>query len=304
MDRRKVVQSILVAGGVLGSACATTAQNRVGQGLVSASDQRIRQRYVDTDYGQAYCWTAGAGPNVVLIHQSGNSSEEFAGLVPLLADRFRLISLDLPGHGRSDDPADEPSVDDYTIAIEQVLAKLDVGKTHVVGHHGGALAAMNFTVRNRDQVGKTILSGTGAARSPAENGDFLASLLKQDRRIGDDEAWAAEAWGNYLGYLSDGATEADILKPFMAYLDGLLRPWRGVVVNLKWDRRPAVHQMRGPVLLLQGTRDSFVSGQETLLDIIPGSERQVLEGCGTFMFYDRPDICAEVISDYLLPGVA
>lgn len=303
MDRREIIQSLIVAGGVLGSACTTTAQNRTGQGLVSARDTRIRQRYVDTDYGQAYCWTAGEGPDVLLIHQSGNSSEEFAGLVPLLADRFRLISLDLPGHGRSDDPVEEPTVDDYTIAIEQVLAKLNVGKTHVVGHHGGALAAMNFVVRNRAQVDKTILSGTGAARSPAENGDFLAGILKQDRSVGD-KAWAAKAWDGYLDYLSEGATAADMLKPFMANLDGLLRPWRGIVVNLKWDRRPVVHQMRGPVLLLQGTRDSFVSGQETLLDIIPGSERQVLEGCGTFMFYDRPDICANVISDYLLRGDA
>ena len=98
MDRRTLLQSL--ASGAASAPLAAALAASANRG--SAGDPRFRQRYVDTDSGQLYCWTAGEGPCLVLVHQSGNSSEEFAALVPLLGDRYRLVAVDLPGHGRSD----------------------------------------------------------------------------------------------------------------------------------------------------------------------------------------------------------
>lgn len=278
---------------------ANAASNGQRQGFFSSEDPRIRQGYLDTSAGQLYFWTAGTGDNLVLVHQSGNSSEEFAGLVPYLADRYRLIAMDLPGHGRSDDPPTEPTVDDYTVAYRRVLNHLDVRQAHVLGHHGGALTAMNLAGSEPDRFVKTILSGTGGVRSPAENEAYIASLTSGDRSIQADTRFMTETWQSYLDMMSDGADPADILKPFLANLEARLRPYWGLLVNLKWDRLPALKKLRGPVLLVQGELDSFITGQETLLEIIPNSERIEMAGCGTFMFYDRAETCAEMVRGYL-----
>lgn len=294
MDRRHLMKS--VAAAPFAAAFSADAASRLS---LSSSDPQIQQGYLDTPRGQLYFWTAGTGDNLVLVHQSGNSAEEYTALVPHLADRYRLIAMDLPGHGRSDDPPSEPTVDDYTQAYRRVLNHLGVRNAHVLGHHGGALTAMNLAGSEPERFDKVILSGTGGVRSPEENEAYIASLTSGDRSIRNETQFMTDTWQNYLDMMSADADPRDILKPFLANLEARLRPYWGLLVNLKWDRRPALEKLRGPVLLVQGERDSFVSGQETLLEIIPNSERLEMPGCGTFMFYDRPEACAEMIKGFL-----
>ncbi len=297
MRRRDLMTGLALAAGLAGTASHGSAATRAPR-LVSAADARIRQSYVDSPDGQIYYWSAGTGPTVVAIHQSGNSSEEYAGLVPLLAERCRLVALDLPGHGRSDDPSIEPTVDRYAAAARRVLDALGIDRAHLVGHHGGALTAMSLAAAEPQRFDKVILSGTGGLKSAAQTQAFVDSLLDVDTSIRKSPDFVADAWGRYVDMMSDGAEVADIMKPFLAFLDARLRPYRGVLINLAWDRRPAIERLRGPVLLVQGEKDTYVSGQEMLLDVIAGSSRRIMPGCGTFMFYDRPDLCADLLLDY------
>lgn len=296
MNRRELMASVVAGLSDLSFAELATAQPSP---IAVQSNFGLKKAYLDTPYGQVYYWTAGSGPNLVLVHQSGNSSLEYEGLVPFLADKFHCIAVDLPGHGRSDDPTSEPTVDDYAAAIKLVLDHLAVKKAHVVGHHGGALAAMSLVANAPERFEKTILSGTGAARSPEENAGFLQMLVESHKPVTNDPQFMATLWQEYLDMMSDDADVMDILKPYVATLEARQRPYRGIVVNLKWDRREAVSKLRGPVLLVQGDKDIYVTGQESLLQIIPNSRRIVMKGCNTFMFYDRPKDCARMISDFL-----
>lgn len=297
MDRRQILKSLpasIAAMALAGHPSAASAVPGANQ-----HPGAMDRRFLGTPEGQLYYWTAGTGPDVVFVHQSGNSSLEYEKLVPFLADRFRMIAVDLPGHGNSDNPTKEPTVDDYAAAVRRVLDHLNVSQAHVVAHHGGCLTAMSLLASEPDRFGKTILSGTGALRSPAENKAFLDDLMSRQEPVRSDKDFMGDLWALYVSFLSDGANVMDMLDPFIAGVDSRQRPYRGIVVNLKWDRRPAAKALKGPVLLVQGTRDSFVSGQETLLDVIPNSERLVMEGLGTFMFYDRAEDCAKMVADYL-----
>ncbi len=297
MDRRQILKSLPASVAMM----AMTGHQSAAHAAPRADEHRglIDRRFLNTPDGQLYYWTAGTGPDVVFVHQSGNSSREYERLVPLLADRFRMIAVDLPGHGSSDNPTHEPTVDDYAAAVRRVLNHLDIRQAHIVAHHGGCLTAMSLLASEPDRFGKAILSGTGAIRPPAENKAFLDDLMSRQEPVRSDKEFMGDLWALYVSFLSDGASVMDMLDPFIAGVDSRQRPYRGIVVNLKWDRRSAATALKGPVLLVQGTRDSFVSGQETLLDVIPNSERLVMEGCGTFMFYDRAEDCAKMVSDYL-----
>lgn len=259
----------------------------------------VRQAFLETSAGQIHYWTAGAGAPLLMIHQSGNSSEEYAGLVPYLADRYRLIALDLPGHGRSADPDEEPGVDDYAAAARAVLDALEVKKTHILGHHGGCLTAMSLLAHEPDRFDKAIFSGIGGMRTEKENHAFREKVMATDTNVSAESAFMGDAWMRYIAMASDGAAVSDTLKPFIAFLQARLRPYRGVLINLNWDRRPAMAKLRGPILLVQGDKDGFVHDQESLLSALPNSERLVLEGCGAFMFYDRPKTCADMVAAYL-----
>ena len=56
----------------------------------------IRREYSDTSFGRVHLWTMGDGPALLLIHQSGQTSDEYLSLAPVLADSFKVIGIDLP----------------------------------------------------------------------------------------------------------------------------------------------------------------------------------------------------------------
>lgn len=257
--------------------------------------------YLDSAPGQIHYWTVGTGANLLLLHQSGNSSEEYAAIAPYLADGFRIIAVDLPGHGRSYDPETEPRVEDYAAAVRLVLDKLDIEKTHIVGHHGGGLTAMALLAAQPDRFDKTILSGVDEEYSSEEKQAFIMRIESTDTTVRADADFVAGAWSRYQNMLSDGAGPSLALKPFIAFLDARLRPFRGIMTNLKWDRKEAIAKLRGPILMVTGEKDCYVVKQERLLSSIPDSENLLLPGGGTFMFYDHAEKCADMVRIYLTP---
>lgn len=100
---------------------------------------------------QIFVRAVGRGDPVLLIHGFPTSSLDWHALEPLLADRFRLISFDLLGFGRSDKPMDG----DYRMAAqadlaEAVLAHFGIRKCRVLAHDYGDTVAQELLARQID----------------------------------------------------------------------------------------------------------------------------------------------------------
>jgi len=99
---------------------------------------------------------------LLLIHGSASSSRSWNPLVPLLAPSHHIIRLDLPGHGRSDEPADR----DYKISrqahrVGSALDRLGVERTIVVGHSSGGVVATALAEQRPELVTALVLINTG-----------------------------------------------------------------------------------------------------------------------------------------------
>ncbi|MFK7957643.1 MAG: alpha/beta fold hydrolase [Lysobacterales bacterium] len=295
-NRLNALRLLLIVGlaGQIGGAYAQEAL------LQTTANPAIHQGYVDTPDGQLHYWEAGQGEALLLVHQSSSSVEEYAGLVPFLADRYRLITWDWPGHGSSDDPDHELGVDEYSAGALAVLAHLKVKKFHVLGHHGGALIAMNLAWKHPDRVEGIILSGTSGVKDTSETKAFTDSLdLKNRKRLDREGRSLDAAWQRYVGYMPNASAE----QVLVAYLNNVvtrLRPFDAHYGVLRWDRRPALASLKDRhVLLTQGERDEYVSHQENLLELLPKAQRTVVKNAGTFLFFEKPKACAAMIRDYL-----
>ncbi|TMM58641.1 alpha/beta hydrolase [Maribacter algarum] len=265
----------------------------------TTSNPQLKRGYVDTADGQIHFGTAGEGPALVLIHQSSSSMEEYAALVPYLFEKYQLIMFDLPGHGLSSDPSSEPGVEEFTDVALAVVNHLNVEKCSVLGHHGGALMTMNFAYRFPERTEKVILSGTSGIKSEEEKVEFSKSLENKKKvGLGKDGQSLLLAWQRYVAYMPDAEIN-DVLRPFLNSVITRMRPYDAHHSVLKWDRQPALENLKVPVLLLQGLLDEFVSHQENLLDIIPNAERQVIEDGGAFLFFDKAKKCAKIIDTFL-----
>ena len=105
LARRPSRRAILAGGGIVGSLGVLPAS---GAQPMKTSIPAVRHKRVKADGVDIFYREAGPedGPVLLLLHGFANSSFYFRHLMPLLADRFRLIAPDLPSFGFTEVPAE------------------------------------------------------------------------------------------------------------------------------------------------------------------------------------------------------
>lgn len=94
----------------------------------------------------------GAGPSaLVLIHGWASDSTFWSANVPHLASHYRVLAVDLPGHGQSDPAPDyspKYSMDSFADAVSAVMNAEHIRKAALVGHSMGAAVLLAFARRH------------------------------------------------------------------------------------------------------------------------------------------------------------
>src|SRR5215213_716595 len=139
----------------------------------------LRHVELPTPDGRVHAVECGTGEPVVLLHQTPRSWDEYRDVLPLLGKRFRVLAVDQLGFGGSDDPPWEPSVERYATVVAAAFDAAGVDRAHVVGHHTGAVVALELAASRPERVASLVLSSCPYAdeefrrerggRSPVDN---------------------------------------------------------------------------------------------------------------------------------------
>jgi magnesium chelatase accessory protein len=118
---------------------------------------RAASRFVAASGLRWHVQDLGTGPVLLLLHGTGASTHSWRDLAPLLAERFRVIALDLPGHGfTSPLPSPRVSLPGMAAAVSDLLDVLDVAPVLGVGHSAGAAIlirmALDGTIQPRGLI--------------------------------------------------------------------------------------------------------------------------------------------------------
>ena len=101
-------------------------------------------------------------PVVVLSNSLGADRGMWDPQVPALAERYRVVTYDTRGHGRSPVPEGPYSIDDLTDDLVALLDRLEVRRAHVVGLSLGGMTAMRLAARDPARVDRLVLMCTSA----------------------------------------------------------------------------------------------------------------------------------------------
>lgn len=105
---------------------------------------------------------AGSGQGVVLLHGWGQNVEMLRPIYDHLSKYFRVLMLDLPGFGMSEEPREAWSILDYADFLALILEKYEIENPIVVAHSFGARIALRYALCN--PVHKMILTGAAGIK--------------------------------------------------------------------------------------------------------------------------------------------
>jgi pimeloyl-ACP methyl ester carboxylesterase/CRP-like cAMP-binding protein len=97
------------------------------------------------------------GPIAILIHGWSSSSFTWAPLIPTLSRRYRCITVDLPGFGRSPAPTAPPTIAGYADLIAQLIEAFSERAVLVLGHSMGGQIAATLALRHPPLVDQLVL---------------------------------------------------------------------------------------------------------------------------------------------------
>lgn len=244
---------------------------------------------------------------VLLLHGFLGGFDEFDLVLMRLGSRFRGVTLDLPGHGRTQV---QGAVAAYRMAatargLIDLLTALGIERCAVVGYSMGGRLALYLAVRFPTRFDRVVLvsASPGLAvrrerRLRVSSDERLAEALEADGL----DAFLSDWYRNPLfGTLSTRPDFAEILaRRRRNDAHELARSLR----HLGTGRQPSLWRYLGslpmPCLLLVGGEDQKFAGiNREMARLIPEARLEVLAGRGHALHLEDPDACAERLVRFL-----
>jgi pimeloyl-ACP methyl ester carboxylesterase len=106
---------------------------------------------------------------LVLLHSAMGNSARFYSWVPALARHFRVVRMDLRGHGDSEiPPADMPlSMDRFVQDVAELMDHLGAARAHLVGNSAGGYLAQKLAITAPERVLSLCVIGSTPGLSPS-----------------------------------------------------------------------------------------------------------------------------------------
>jgi pimeloyl-ACP methyl ester carboxylesterase len=243
----------------------------------------------------------GLGPCICLLHGYLETAEIWEDFAPLLTDRFRVIAMDLPGHGWSGSWGDEHSMNDLATALENILDGEGIEKIILVGHSMGGYVAMAFATLFPERLaGYVLFHSTCFADSPEKktNRDREISLVLCDRKrqiinVNIPKAFADD----HIERFKEKVKRAQEIA-YQNDDQGIVALIRGM--KNRADLSSTLSDPSLPLLLIGGMKDNYIPPEvfEKLAAMAAHAFVLRLRESGHMGFMEEPGICAEALIEF------
>jgi pimeloyl-ACP methyl ester carboxylesterase len=209
-----------------------------------------------------YFREAGSGTSVVCIHSSASSSGQWRTLMERLADRFRVIAVDLYGSGKTAAwPQGQPMHLDDEVALLSSVFRAAGDRFHLIGHSFGGAIALKAGLANRDRVFslvlyEPVLFSVLIADAPESAAAREIFAVRDDTiRLVDEGNLNASAQ-RFVDYWMDDGTWAATPEPRRPVLAAAMRAVKSEWHALLYEPTPlsAFAAVNVPTLFLTGTK--------------------------------------------------
>jgi 3-oxoadipate enol-lactonase len=246
----------------------------------------------------------GQGQPLTLVHGVGANLQSWDDVAARLTSHFKVVRMDLRGHGKSGRIAD-CTLDDLADDVRVVWDTLGIRRGHLAGFSLGGLIAQSLALSDPDRIDRLAIISAVAGRTTEERarvGDRLKIL--REKGIGAITNAAENRW------FTDEfrAAHPERVKARMAELLANDRPSYAACYTVfsTSDLGDKVHAIRNPTLVVTGEHDvgSNTRMARFMADQIKGSILRILPALKHSVLVEAPEKIAFLLLDFLRPGVA
>jgi 3-oxoadipate enol-lactonase len=237
-----------------------------------------------------------SAPVLVLSGGLGTTTDMWDAQLPAFAPHFRVLRVDLPGHGRSAVPGSRIAVDDIARALVELLDELGVGSAAFCGLSLGGMVGQWLGANAPDRIDRLVLACTGASLGTRESYEERAELV---RRQGVEVVLdgARERW--FTPAFRDSAAARRILDELRDM------PAEGYAACCEavgaFDFRADLPRILPPTLVLFGEEDPVTSAAlvEELETGIPGARSAGIAGAAHLANVEQPEAFSAAVLSHL-----
>lgn len=257
--------------------------------------------------------TGGTLPPMVLLHGSNASLHTWEPLVRELSGEYRIIRLDLPGHGLTGaNAARSYRVEDMMAAVDGTLAALGVDSVILGGNSMGGGISWRYAVENPQKVRAILLLNAGGMppraqdAAPKSNIGFRIARSPLGRWIGGEVTPRSLIRRSLEQSVADPALIDEAMVD--RYWELLRFPGnREATIARFGSPRPdpaiaeRAREIRVPTLILFGKEDRIINPSAALsfAERIAGSETVLFDAIGHLPMEEAPAQTANAIRDFL-----
>lgn len=264
---------------------------------------------LNVHWREAGCMTC---PAIVLLHGSNSSLQTFEPLARELGSEYRIVTLDLPGHGLTGPhPRDDYSARGMMEAVDAVASAAGLERFAIGGNSMGGWVAWRYALAHKERVSELIL--LDAAGMPPRAGEARPRLNIGFRLLRNPvgRALAEEITPRALvkQSLLQSVERKEIVTEAMVdrYWELLRFPGnrRATVERTKAPREPEMADRIGEIsaltLIIWGRKDALipVSAAATFKERLPQAETMIFDGVGHLPMEEAPEATAAAIRTFL-----
>lgn len=243
---------------------------------------------------------AGQGSPLVMLHAVGTSGRLWWQHIPRLARRFRVLAVDLPGHGQSPKSKEPLSLEGMSEELYQTLQSLNLSRVHLVGLSLGGMIAQVLAVDHLSSVSSLTLCDTLCEIGPPQ-----AQVMEDRARAVEQGGMQALVKPTLERWFSPGfsANHPDVVaevEKFLLAADPIVnaQTWRAIARLNVVSRLPTLHL---PALIINGSLDNSIppGGGERLAHLL-GARLVELSDCAHMAPLEAPEKFMDLLESFLL----
>jgi pimeloyl-ACP methyl ester carboxylesterase len=257
--------------------------------------------YIVFNEKRIFCKDAGQGQTIVLLHGFTESQKIWDHFVRVLSKEFRVITVDLPGHGKSECIAEVHTMELQAEVVHAVLKKAGIKRCIMIGHSMGGYVTLAFALKYpKNLKGFCIFHSHCFADSPEdrENRNRTIGLVRNDK------------FGFITNFIPNLFPE-EVQDKFAKEIDELIKeaekmPKEGIIAALEGmrmrnDQTSLLATTKLPVLFILGLKDSKapITKLWEMISLPVHSESLILRDVGHMGYIESPKVTLNAIRRFV-----